>query len=207
MTRGLPGSDDVVRRLLVVAATDRELAPSEGWRTLCCGVGPVDAAAATAAALAVDRPLAVVHVGIAGARRASGLTPPVLVIGTAAVYCDLVVPEAWAPHRLAGDERLVAAACRALPLAMRHVIGTSGRVGHTSGCQVEAMEGFAVLRAAALAGVPAVEVRAIANEIEEPDRSRWRFDEAFTALCAMTPHLVRTIAASVSRGRHETDRP
>ena len=31
-----------------------------------------------------------------------------------------------------------------------------------------------MLRAAALAGVPAVEVRAISNEIGEPDRSRWQ---------------------------------
>ena len=32
------------------------------------------------------------------------------------------------------------------------------------------MEGFGVLRAAQLAGVPAIEVRAISNEIEEVDR-------------------------------------
>ena len=34
------------------------------------------------------------------------------------------------------------------------------------------MEGYAVLRAAALAGVPAVEVRVLANAIGEPDRAR-----------------------------------
>jgi hypothetical protein len=49
--------------VLVVAATGRELAPGGGWLTLCCGVGPVDAAAQTAAALVRHRPLAVVHVG------------------------------------------------------------------------------------------------------------------------------------------------
>ena len=38
---------------------------------------------------------------------------------------------------------------------------------------VEAMEGFGVLRAAALAGVAAVEVRAISNALGEEDRSRW----------------------------------
>jgi futalosine hydrolase len=37
-------------RILVVAATARELAPADGWRTLICGVGPVEAAASTAAA-------------------------------------------------------------------------------------------------------------------------------------------------------------
>ena len=55
--------------ILVVAATTRELAPAQGWQTLACGVGPVEAAAHTAAALVATRPRAVLHVGIAGARR------------------------------------------------------------------------------------------------------------------------------------------
>jgi futalosine hydrolase len=184
--------------VLVVAATARELAAADGWRTLCCGVGPVDAAATTAAALAVHRPAVIVHVGIAGARRACGLLPPALVIGSDALYCDLGVPERFAPHRLAPEARLVDAARRALPAAAVLPIGTSGRVGHTSGCDVEAMEGFAVLRAAALAGVPAIEVRAVANAIEEADRALWRFDEAFAAIVAATPRLVREMAACVS---------
>jgi len=184
--------------ILVVAATEQELAPSGGWQTLVCGVGPVDAAAATAAALAVRRPRAVVHVGIAGARRASGLVPPAVVVGTEAVYCDLDVPTRFAPHRLTPAEALVEAAMRAVPTAVRRTIGTGGRVGHTRGCEVEAMEGFAVLRAAALAGVPAVEVRVIANAIEDADRALWRFDDAFAAVVAITPALVREAAACAS---------
>jgi nucleoside phosphorylase len=181
--------------VLVIAATARELAPPDGWRTLCCGVGPVDAAAATAAALAAQRPAVVVHVGIAGARRASSLGPPAIVVGVESLYCDLGVPERFAPARLVTPAALVDAACRALPGATRAAIGTSGRVGHTSGCEVEAMEGFGVLRAAALAGVPAIEVRVISNAIEETDRALWRFDEAFAAVQALTPRLVREIAA------------
>lgn len=182
-------------RILVVAATAQELAPADGWRTLCCGVGPVEAAAATAAALAIERPVAVLHVGIAGARRASGLTPPAVVVGTEALYCDLGVPEAWAPRRIVAPEDLVAAACRAVPAAHRLAIGTSGRVGHTADCAIEAMEGFAVLRAAALAGVPAIEVRVIANAIEESDRSQWSFAEAFATVRAITPALVQELVA------------
>lgn len=182
-------------RVLVIAATPHELAPSGGWRTLCCGVGPVEAAAACAAVLAGDRPRVIVHVGIAGARRASGLVTPDVVVGTEAVYCDLGVPEALAPSRLAAPARLVEAVCRAAPGASRHVIGTSGRVGRATGCEVEAMEGFAVLRAAALAGVPAIEVRVISNAIEDTDRALWRFDEAFAAVQALTPRLVREAAA------------
>jgi len=182
-------------RILVVAATAQELALADGWRVLCCGVGPVEAAAATAAALADERPLAVLQVGIAGARRASGLTPVAVVVGTEALYCDLGVPESFAPRRIVAPEGLVAAACRAVPAAHRLAIGTSGRIGHTAHCAIEAMEGFAVLRAAALAGVPAIEVRVIANAIEEGDRSKWAFAEAFATVRAITPALVQELLA------------
>ena len=68
-------------------------------------------------------------------------------------------------------------------------IATSGRVGGATGFEVEAMEGFGVLRACALAGVPAVEVRAIANAPDEADRAAWRFEEAFAVLGAALDRL------------------
>ena len=154
----------------------------------------MEAAAATAAAIAASRPRVILHVGIAGARRASGLVPPAVVVGTASIYCDLEIPERFAPHRLTPLPGLVDAARRAVPAATSQVIGTSGRVGQTVDCAIEAMEGFAVLRAAALADVPAIEVRVISNAIEEADRGRWQFDAAFAALHAVTPALVREIA-------------
>ena len=89
-------------------------------------------------------------------------------------------------------------ACLAVPAATRQVIATSGRVGSTVDCAVEAMEGFAVLRAAALAGVSAVEVRVISNVIEDSDRGLWKFDEAFATVQAITPALVREIARCTS---------
>jgi nucleoside phosphorylase len=52
------------------------------------------------------------------------------------------------------------------------------------------MEGYGVLRAAALAGVPAVEVRVLANAIGEPDRGQWRFADARRTLAAALPGLV-----------------
>jgi futalosine hydrolase len=60
------------------------------------------------------------------------------------------------------------------------------------------MEGFGVLRAAALAGVPAVELRAISNSPDEADRTRWRFEEAFAALAAAVPVLVERLDACAS---------
>jgi nucleoside phosphorylase len=58
------------------------------------------------------------------------------------------------------------------------------------------MEGFAVLRAAELAGVPAVEVRVVANEIDEPDRAKWRFDDALRTLAELLPRLVSVASAA-----------
>ena len=196
-------------RILVVAATERELAAPDGWRTLRCGVGPVEAAAATAAAIARHRPAAILHVGIAGALRARALAPGVLVIGTEARYADLGVSAEWAPNTVLASPALLAAAARVLPSAPRLVIGTSARVGGSArvgtgagvggggGIDVEAMEGFAVLRVAQLADVPAIEIRAIANEIEEHDRARWHFDVAFAALIDVTPRLVEEFATYV----------
>jgi futalosine hydrolase len=63
---------------------------------------------------------------------------------------------------------------------------------------VEAMEGFGVLRAAQLAGVPAIEVRVVSNVIEEPDRRLWRFDDAFAAVASITPRLVAAITERIT---------
>jgi nucleoside phosphorylase len=176
--------------ILVVAATPDELRGADGAETLVCGVGPVEAAARTAVALADVRPDALLQVGLAGARAFDAMS---FVIGSEAVYCDADDP-AWFELRVPGAEQLVAAAARVLPGAVVAPIGTSARVGGSSGCEFEAMEGYAVLRAAALAGVPAVEVRVLANAIGEPDRARWRLAEAKSALAAALPELVAEIA-------------
>jgi nucleoside phosphorylase len=183
--------------ILVVAATELELGgvPSKA-RRLACGVGPVEAAAATAAALERERPGCVLHLGIAGATRASSIGVPQLVLGSEAVFCDLAQPFRLAPRRVTADAALLAAARRAFPDAPVRPIGTSARVGGTAGVEVEAMEGFGVLRAAQLAGVPALEVRAISNEIDEPDRGRWRLDEALAALAAAAPRLLEEVTAA-----------
>lgn len=186
-----------VPRILVVAATERELAKSDTWRSVLCGVGPIEAAIATAQAIAVERPLAVLHVGIAGASQSAGLPPGSLVIGSEAHYADLSVPESWAPQRIEAPVLLLAGLRRFFPHASVLPIATSARVGGSSGhrllASVEAMEGFGVLRAAQQAGIPAIEARTISNHIEETDRSLWQFDKAFEAITAATPLLVAAV--------------
>jgi nucleoside phosphorylase len=179
--------------LLVVAATEGELAAVRAAETFVCGVGPVDAAIATTRRLADGDVTAVVHVGIAGART---LEPLTLVLGSEAVYCDVVDASSSFPRveRVAPDAALLAAVRAALPDARVEPIGTSGRLGGSTGCDVEAMEGFGVLRAAALADVPAVELRAISNAIGEPDRAKWRFDDAFAAIGDAVTRLVPELA-------------
>jgi futalosine hydrolase len=173
--------------ILLVAATELELCGHEG---LVCGIGPVEAAVATATELALRRPGAVLHVGLAGAR---GLPAGTLVVGSVSRYLDL-----GAAVPLVACERphpaLLERASTALPEAELLPIGTSAAVGAApQDVPVEAMEGFGVLRAAARAGVPAVEVRAVSNELGEPDRARWELGTGLEALRAALPLLLAAL--------------
>jgi futalosine hydrolase len=180
--------------ILVVAATARELDFVAGAETLVCGIGPVEAAAATARALAAGRPQVLLHIGIAGAQT---LEPPALVLGSEAVYADALDPQSAFPRidRFEPDQTLLAEARRVLPEAHVLPIATSARVGGGGVCEVEAMEGFGVLRAAALAGVPALELRAVSNAVGEPNRALWRIDDALAMLAASTPKLIASFDA------------
>jgi futalosine hydrolase len=179
--------------ILIVAATEIELCGRDG---LICGVGPVEAASATARALALDRPDAVVHIGVAGGRRVG---PGSIVIGSEAVYCDLSA-EIEIVTRLQPDEVLLSVAQQAVPDAILMPIGTSAAVDGPCGTQpdirVEAMEGFGVLRACELAGVPGVEVRAISNQIGEGDRETWQIRRGLESLAVALPGLVEAIESA-----------
>ena len=184
-------TDDETAWILLVAATEPELCGHPG---LVCGIGPVEAAVTTASALARERPRAVLHVGVAGARR---LTPGSLIIGTEAVYVDLAaaIPVV---DRVAADAGLLAAAQAALPEAVSLPIATSAAVSgpaaaRTHDLRVEGMEGFAVLRACDLAGVPALEVRAISNEVGEGDRGLWMIRRGLETLDGMLPRLLAAL--------------
>jgi futalosine hydrolase len=176
------------RDVLVVAATERELGGYEG---LACGIGPVEAAAATARALAEQAPAAVVHVGLAGGVELGAGT---LVVGTEAMYVDIaaatqVVSRVEPDPTLLAEIRAVFPEAPALPIATSAAVSEPGNRPF-EGFRVEAMEGFAVLRACELAGVPAVEVRAISNELGEADRSRWELERGLEALANAVPRLI-----------------
>jgi futalosine hydrolase len=175
--------------VLLVAATDIELCDHEGF---VCGVGPVEAGVATARELALRPASAVVHVGIAGGH---GITPGGLVIGSESVYVDISA-EIPVVDRLEPDADLLAKVRAALPEALALPIGTSAAVGGAAlgALRVEAMEGFAVLRACAQADIPAIEIRAISNELAEDDRSRWRIGRALESLADALPRVLEAVA-------------
>lgn len=204
--------------VLVVAATEKELPAglrdeaaafsnrgldtSPRWKTLVSGVGPVEAAVATAAAIAAIRPSAILQVGIAGARRDSGLEPPALVIGGESHYIDFAAGSELAPTRVHASFPLLAALRRAFPAWPIASIATTARVGSSisaTECLLEAMEGFAVLRAAEQAGIPAIELRAISNMIGETDRALWQFDSAFKAIADAVPSVAAVVYHTVSQ--------
>ncbi|HEX7297403.1 MAG TPA: hypothetical protein VF257_00265 [Solirubrobacteraceae bacterium] len=182
--------------VLLVAATEGELSPVEGADQLVCGIGPVESALATARALARRPYEAVLHVGIAGAK---SLTPGTIVIGTEAVYCDVIDANATLPRvdRIGAAPGLLARVRQLLPEAPAMPIATCARVGGGELCEVEAMEGFGVLRAAGLAGVPAIEVRVISNAVRHADRSLWAIEHALTTLRQALPGLATAVAHTV----------
>lgn len=178
--------------VLLVAATEIELCGHEG---LVCGIGPVESAAATARVLALQRPDGVLHVGLAGA---SGIEPGSLVIGAEAVYADLgaaipVVDSSTPDPLLVTAIRAVLPAAPFVPIRTSAAVSGAGSALSVADRAVEAMEGFGVLRACELAGVPAVEVRAIANAIGEDDRSLWRIDDAIASLARALPRLLSAV--------------
>lgn len=186
------------RRLLVIAATDGELrGVPEGIDRLTCGVGPVDAGIRTAARLAAADIDVVLHIGIAGMQEDEEIAIGDIVIGATSRFCDS--GSQFVQQHASPDAHLLGLVRDAAPEAHVVPIGTSADVAgtaHHTDLVVEAMEGFAVLRAAALAGVPAVEVRVISNEIHEPDRAKWQFERALTVLADATPRLVAALRAT-----------
>jgi hypothetical protein len=79
-------------------------------------------------------------------------------------------------------------------------------VGGGIAFDVEAMEGFAVLRAAQLAAVPAVEIRAISNAVHHTDRSLWQIEDALVELAKgmarLVPELDRAAISARAQPSH-----
>jgi futalosine hydrolase len=178
-----------------------------GTTVAAVGVGPAAAAAGAARLLALadaaGRPFrGVVCAGIGGGfpgRAAVGAT----VVAARSIAADLGAdsPDGFIPldelgfgrTTVAADPALLALLRAALPealvgdvLTVSTVTGTARSVGALADrhphALVEAMEGYGVACAAAGAGLPFAELRAVSNPIGPRDRAAWRIADALAAL-------------------------
>ncbi|HEX3550251.1 MAG TPA: hypothetical protein VHT53_07750, partial [Candidatus Elarobacter sp.] len=67
-------------------------------------------------------------------------------------------------------------------------------LAHRFRADVESMEGFAVLRAARLAAVPAVEIRGVSNLVGERETSGWDFRAGAAAAVATLDALLDVLS-------------
>ena len=178
--------------ILLTCAVARELGPFAqrgDVETLVTGVGPVEAAAAVAHALASRRYAIVVNAGIAGALDGAASIGDGVAVRDETFELGL---EDGRPIALPGGERVVETA-RSDAALVAAVAGrgfaalrgaTVARVTASEataqrlagrGAQIESMEGFGVLRACERAGVRAIELRGISNRVGARERSAWDF--------------------------------
>ncbi len=180
--------------ILVVCALHAELrglAPRDDVEVFACGVGPVEAAASVARKLAGNGYSAVLNAGIAGAFPGAARVGEALLVREE-VLADLglegggefTLPEgARITDRVLADAGLLER-CAGLGLrtargltvsAVTTTRATGERLARAYEPGVESMEGFAVLRASELAGVPALEIRGISNYVGDRAESAWDF--------------------------------
>ncbi|MGH4029585.1 futalosine hydrolase [Actinomycetota bacterium Odt1-20B] len=195
----VPAERDAVARAFTAA-------PAGAFDVLAVGVGPAAAAAGTATALArADAPYGlVVSAGIGG-----GFAPdaPVgsLVVADAITVADLGAESPDSPGgflpvtelgfgavthgpplSLVRDVAAATGAATGTVLTVSTVTGTAARAealrARHPGALAEAMEGFGVAEAAAVHGLPVLEIRAVSNPVGPRDRAAWRIGDALAAL-------------------------
>jgi futalosine hydrolase len=178
--------------ILVTCAVGKELSffqPHPHVEMLVTGVGAVEAAASVSRALAQSSYDLVINAGIAGALEGMAEIGEGVVVSDEFLQLDI---ENGAPIQLPDGARIIDRAGSELTLVDRLVeVGFRSVRGITVtrvtasdatadrlralGVAVESMEGFAVLRAAEIAGVPAIEVRGISNFVCDRAHSSWDF--------------------------------
>jgi len=200
--------------ILVVCALRAEL---RGWtrpagvELLESGVGPVEAAAQTARALASARYDAVVNAGIAGAFRGRAQLGEALIVAEERLadlgleQGRLVLPDGaqLIDRAFASDDllaRLERVACRVgagvTVFNVTTTDATAARLARGYDADVESMEGFAVLRACEQAGVPGVEIRGISNYVGDRTRSEWDFAAGTRACVAALNATLEALVAT-----------
>ncbi|MDQ2679400.1 MAG: futalosine hydrolase [Candidatus Eremiobacteraeota bacterium] len=200
--------------ILITCAVGKELAFFAGEphvELLVTGIGPVEAAASVARALAQSRYDLVINAGIAGAFGGGPKIGAGVIVSEECIELGLETGEplllpdrARTIDRVTSDLRFVdlavergVSAVRGLTVsAVTATDATAARLAKLD-VQIESMEGFAVLRAAEMAGVSAIEVRGISNYVGDRSRSKWNFEDGVRGLERV---LTVVLALSVDLG-------
>ena len=200
--------------ILVVCALLPELEYTrrrEGVEIVAAGVGPVEAAIATTAALARRPYEAVVNAGIAGLFRGCGRVGEALLV-TDETLADfglegagrLILPGGATLVEHQSADAVLLERCSALPLRRGRGLtvstvtttdATAQRLRDRYSADVESMEGFSVLRAAAVAQVPALEVRGISNYVGDRQQAEWDFAAGARAAAAALDAVLERLVA------------
>jgi futalosine hydrolase len=197
--------------ILVVCAVAHELAalrPRDDVEILAAGVGPVEAAAATSRALAARSYRAVINAGIAGGFRDRCTIGDVVVV-TREDYVELGLEDGTTfplPGGIILERSAIAHESLLRPFLdglIPVIVGrgiTSAIVTTTDAraellsnryrADVESMEGFAVLRAAERAGVPAIGIRGVSNYVGNRASNGWDFAAGANAAVETTDALL-----------------
>ncbi len=181
--------------ILVVCAAAAELRgfARAGVDVVPVGVGPVEAALGTLRALAGKSYRLAINAGIAGAFAGRAAVGDAVAV-TDETYVDLgredrvalALPDGLHVEANCESDRAQLACLRDAATALVFGSGITSATVTTSDARAatlaarfaataESMEGFAVLRAAALANVPALELRGISNMVGDRARSQWDF--------------------------------
>jgi futalosine hydrolase len=189
------------RRVLKDGATGGRISGQKVMHTVM-GIGPASAARTAALLIERHRPTALVIFGIGGAYPVSGLSIGDVALATTEVYADLGTdsPEGFLTLKEMGlplaqvgrkklyneiplDKGLLKITRQVLKGAKMGRFATvslaTGNIGWARELErrfrviCENMEGAAAAHAALLAGVPALELRAISNIVEDRDLSKW----------------------------------
>ena len=181
--------------ILVVCAVAAELRGFAHARAdvVPVGVGPVEAAIGTTRALGTKRYELTINAGIAGAFAGAAAVGDAVAV-TTEHYVE-IGREDGAARALPGGAALAATCAadratldrlRTRSPALRFGAGVTSATITTSDARAEllaaryaaateSMEGFAVLRAAALGGIAAIELRGVSNVVGDRATSQWDF--------------------------------
>ena len=198
----------MAHRILIVTAVKAEadaVGSIDGAVVVAGGIGRTNAAVTTTTTIQANGPFdVVINAGVAGSLPDSGLSIGDVVVAHACVYAEegVITPDGFQDMEAMGFS-LGDFGGNTVPVdtALNDCVGAVGisgsiatvatcsgtdeqaaLVADRTGCLCEAMEGAAVVHAARIAGLPAIEIRVISNTTGNRESQKWDLDLALESL-------------------------